>query len=207
MESANPSPMSHTYIHPPEKRLCDSTKLASGKGNTLLRGVMGFSSTREGKRHAVCGMPTHFHAFCYKIQLPHLFMPHIWILGPFKKGNSTSLSEFIFRNDTKYRKIKTIILCSSTVDLFTFQCLGIWFDISKIRIILFFSFLKKNRVPISMLFRILLLITSMIIITMVKWHNFASSRSLFFCIFVDVHTFRLNLLLVSKIKNLITLTF
>lgn len=96
--------------------------------------------------------------------------------------------------------MKIFILCYFPVGaLFVFRCLGIWLDTSKSKAMPFSPFLAKENY-------VLILMTRVVIITTVKLPSSdSSSRSLLFCLFVDVQTLRPNLPLVSR--NQMTLIF
>ena len=102
MESANPSPPNHTNIHPPDARLCDSTRLPIGKGNTLLRE---FSSTGERKGTSYLWYAYPLLCILLEASIPppphyHHFMPHMWMLSPLK-NKVIWLLGFMLKNTPK----------------------------------------------------------------------------------------------------------
>ena len=105
--------------------------------------------------------------------------------------------------------MEIVILHYSTVDLLMFQSPGIWFYISKTRVMPFSPFFNKEKLFADFsAIRNTAADNNAIIITMVQMHNFASfSRGLLFCTFVDVDILRLIPPLVCKIRNQMILIY
>lgn len=99
INSAHPSPLNHTYIHPHQTKV--STHLHTGKGNTLLRG---FSSTGEGE-----GTSLLWHAYplpCTWLQSP--VNPPISLYLIYRLGQRR-LTVVHMGNNIKINKYNTII--------------------------------------------------------------------------------------------------
>lgn len=106
-----------------------------------------------------------------------------------KNGKLTSPFEFMLKDNTKYRNMEIILSCYSTADLLIFQCLGIWFYTSMIKVMLLAPLSTKKNCLLFQCYHNIAVDNNAIIITMVMLHNFASfSKSLLFCTFVDINT-------------------